>query len=412
MFNKKHRSTPSHHSFHRSADGAEAPSKSSGSSYDNLHHKSPYFKRPPNFYQLFKTYPQLFCKEQGINAVDITPRKKVVSEGKDGMHGQTDIHTMDEDVTDFPTTETNKDDDSDSISLWVDHKHKRCRINWKNIPVMKALTQAMLLQDFQLSIHFPDQYLIPPLPNRINYLCWLSDLFESCQAMVGSNPQDITVMDIGTGSSLIYPFLGCRLFGFQFIGSDINPEAIAFASKNLQENIDKVSVLVDSSTSTCRSKSDESIPTNGNLSQSKIRLIQVFDSNALQEAIQMCSAASSSASSSTISWMLSNNTSDVMKLKGPIRSIFQALGDNFQYRLMDCEYQWQQSNNQRAVNRIASTTKSRRRDEVEEEEGECEMDLGDGDEANNVDPVVMRWKPLVFAVMTNPPFYDIHEQVN
>lgn len=95
-----------------------------------------------------------------------------------------------------------------------------------------------------------DLFLCPPVPNRVNYVCWISDLVNA------NNRRDCfasgikRIGDIGVGPIAIYPILGTTLFHMDFIGSDVNVQAIEHAKKTIQLNHleHKISVFHVSST--------------------------------------------------------------------------------------------------------------------------------------------------------------------
>ena len=83
---------------------------------------------------------------------------------------------------------------------------------------MLALTKTLLVDSFQLDVEMKDDYLCPTIPNRLNYLCYLSDLLQ-CSPLDCSRKEDDdhrvhgstdppTVLDIGTGPYAIYAVLG------------------------------------------------------------------------------------------------------------------------------------------------------------------------------------------------------------
>ncbi|CAM9655593.1 unnamed protein product [Laminaria digitata] len=58
----------------------------------------------------------------------------------------------------------------------------RMTIDWKDPSSMRELTRVMLLHDFDI-LHWdvPLDRLCPPVANRLNYICWLSDLMKLSQ---------------------------------------------------------------------------------------------------------------------------------------------------------------------------------------------------------------------------------------
>ena len=55
----------------------------------------------------------------------------------------------------------------------------RATIDWKDPSSMRELTRVMLVHDFDiLDWDVPLDRLCPPVANRLNYICWLSDLMK------------------------------------------------------------------------------------------------------------------------------------------------------------------------------------------------------------------------------------------
>ena len=91
--------------------------------------------------------------------------------------------------------------------------------------------------------HIPDGYLCPPIPGRVDYIHYLADLLQKTCPDSPINSPKITVLDIGTGASCIYPILGQRCYQWSFIGSDIDPisvntaKQITVANKGLAKRV-------------------------------------------------------------------------------------------------------------------------------------------------------------------------------
>lgn len=105
-------------------------------------------------------------------------------------------------------------------------------VDWTDSDTVRQVTQILMLHDFGVYLELPDNRLCPPVPNRMNYICWLSDLIEILQI----NGSDVHLVDIGVGVSVIYPFLGHKTFQWKFLGSDIDFEAVQWASMNVRRN--------------------------------------------------------------------------------------------------------------------------------------------------------------------------------
>lgn len=104
-------------------------------------------------------------------------------------------------------------------------------IDFSNQEAVKMLNKALIKLYYQIdSWDIPREFLIPPIPGRGDYIHHLADLLGE---PMGS---DTKVLDIGTGSSLIYPIIGNRDYGWSFIASDIDPTSLENAQTILSKN--------------------------------------------------------------------------------------------------------------------------------------------------------------------------------
>lgn len=110
-------------------------------------------------------------------------------------------------------------------------------IDFANPAAVKVFNRALLRQFYGIE-HWdiPADYLCPPIPGRADYLHYLADLLASGNG--GSVPRgaQVRALDIGVGANCIYPLLGSREYGWQFLGSDIAANAIASAKTIVQSN--------------------------------------------------------------------------------------------------------------------------------------------------------------------------------
>jgi 23S rRNA (adenine1618-N6)-methyltransferase len=108
-------------------------------------------------------------------------------------------------------------------------------IDFSDPLAVKSLNQALLKQFYDVAVwDIPKQYLCPPIPGRVDYLHYIADLINQTHADLNAKAKPIRVLDIGVGANVIYPLLGHREYGWQFVGVDINAEAL----KNAQSIID------------------------------------------------------------------------------------------------------------------------------------------------------------------------------
>ncbi|MCL4124775.1 UNVERIFIED_CONTAM: hypothetical protein GTU68_011712 [Idotea baltica] len=106
-------------------------------------------------------------------------------------------------------------------------------VDFSNPEAVKTLNKALLNHYYGIKYwEFPDENLCPPIPGRADYIHHISDLL--CEHNFGVIPtgKKITCLDVGVGASCIYPILGVSSYGWNFIGSDINPKSIE-SSKNI-----------------------------------------------------------------------------------------------------------------------------------------------------------------------------------
>ncbi|HEX5338455.1 MAG TPA: 23S rRNA (adenine(1618)-N(6))-methyltransferase RlmF [Gallionella sp.] len=110
-------------------------------------------------------------------------------------------------------------------------------IDFANPAAVKALNRALLNQYYGIADwDIPAQYLCPPIPGRADYLHYLADLLADGNGGNIPRGQSVRVLDIGTGANCIYPLIGQRTYGWQFVGSDIDPAALANAQRILDAN--------------------------------------------------------------------------------------------------------------------------------------------------------------------------------
>ena len=103
-------------------------------------------------------------------------------------------------------------------------------IDFANPKAVKALNKSLLTHHYQIADwDIPDQFLCPPIPGRADYIHYLADLLST------ERNKQLKGLDIGMGANAIYPLIGHREYGWDFVGTDINGSAI----ENAQAIVDK-----------------------------------------------------------------------------------------------------------------------------------------------------------------------------
>ena len=116
-------------------------------------------------------------------------------------------------------------------------------LDFGNPLAVKTLNQALLKHYYQIDWNIPSGFLCPPVPGRADYIHHLADLIDQKQEGGKSTNSFRKVLDIGTGANLIYPTLGASCYGWDVVGSEINPKAISSATKIILDNPDLVNKI-------------------------------------------------------------------------------------------------------------------------------------------------------------------------
>lgn len=115
--------------------------------------------------------------------------------------------------------------------------HDQLSIDFANPNAVKLLNKALLLHYYELTYwDIPADYLCPPVPGRADYILHVGDLLARSQGEKVAQGAEIRVLDIGTGANLIYPILGTSLFGWRFVGTEIEHKALSNAAEIIASN--------------------------------------------------------------------------------------------------------------------------------------------------------------------------------
>ena len=101
-------------------------------------------------------------------------------------------------------------------------------INFFNAQAVRCLNKSLLKSYYDVDWDIPANYLCPPIPGRADYIHQLSDLV--------SGKKTVTCLDVGVGANCIYPIIGSMEYGWKFVGSDVDPVAIASANEIASRN--------------------------------------------------------------------------------------------------------------------------------------------------------------------------------
>ncbi|WP_111707391.1 23S rRNA (adenine(1618)-N(6))-methyltransferase RlmF [Lutibacter citreus] len=105
-------------------------------------------------------------------------------------------------------------------------------VDFANPEAVKELNRALLVKDYGIEYwDFPDDNLCPPIPGRVDYIHYLADLLVSSGVS-----KDASIIDIGVGANCIYPLLGNSVYGWKFLGTDIDKKSLDRANIILKKN--------------------------------------------------------------------------------------------------------------------------------------------------------------------------------
>ncbi len=104
-------------------------------------------------------------------------------------------------------------------------------LDFADAEAVKSLNRALLKSSYGIEFwDIPEKFLCPPIPGRADYIHTVSDLVG------GKADSKIRVLDIGTGANVIYPLLGHAEYKWNFVGSDVDAEAVKNAELIISKN--------------------------------------------------------------------------------------------------------------------------------------------------------------------------------
>ena len=115
--------------------------------------------------------------------------------------------------------------------------HNDDSIDFADPVSVKELNKALLKAQYDIEYwDIPENYLVPPIPGRADYIHHVADLLRSHNYGKIPKGNTITCLDIGVGASCIYPIIGNIEYGWSFIGADIDPVAIETCEEIIKQN--------------------------------------------------------------------------------------------------------------------------------------------------------------------------------
>lgn len=126
------------------------------------------------------------------------------------------------------------------------NEHKIESIDFSNPDAVKALNKALLICNYNIKYwDIPKNYLCPPIPGRADYIHYIADLLSDSNNGIIPEGETVTGLDIGIGANCIYPILGNHVYNWNFVGTDIDENALQNCKKIISGNpklIDAISL--------------------------------------------------------------------------------------------------------------------------------------------------------------------------
>ncbi|WP_270089832.1 23S rRNA (adenine(1618)-N(6))-methyltransferase RlmF [Sphingobacterium sp. SYP-B4668] len=122
-------------------------------------------------------------------------------------------------------------------SFLVESPNGQSTIDFGNPKAVFTLNKTLLLLHYDMQ-HWEigKNSLCPPIPGRVDYIHYVADLLaKDHNGEIPRGPK-VRVLDIGTGSSLIYPILGHQEYRWSFVATDIDQQSLHHAQLNISKN--------------------------------------------------------------------------------------------------------------------------------------------------------------------------------
>ena len=117
------------------------------------------------------------------------------------------------------------------------NKYGDLSIDFANPQAVISLNKALLAHFYGIKNYtIPYGYLCPPIPGRADYIHHIADLLASCNNGVIPKGQTVKGLDVGIGANSIYAIIGASVYDWNFVGSDIEVEAIKSAENIVNSN--------------------------------------------------------------------------------------------------------------------------------------------------------------------------------
>ena len=126
---------------------------------------------------------------------------------------------------------------SPALKQHIISANNRETIDFSNPKSVLELNKALLIADYKLKYWQPTpNSLCPAVPGRADYIHHLADLLATSNNGTIPTGKDVKILDVGTGSSIIYPIIGAQEYNWDFVGTEIDRASVHQAEVNVNKN--------------------------------------------------------------------------------------------------------------------------------------------------------------------------------
>jgi 23S rRNA (adenine1618-N6)-methyltransferase len=131
---------------------------------------------------------------------------------------------------------------SPSLAAYVIPKEQsksgRATIDFHAPSAVSELNKALLMADYDVRTWaLPPSTLTPTVPGRANYIHLVADvLAETCGTGGVPIGENVRMLDIGTGASVVYPIIARVEYGWSCVGTENNLESYKWARSLISQN--------------------------------------------------------------------------------------------------------------------------------------------------------------------------------
>jgi len=124
------------------------------------------------------------------------------------------------------------------------NEHHIETIDFSDPKAVKSLNKSLLTTYYDIqNWDIPPDYLCPPIPGRADYIHHIADLLANSNNGIIPMGETIFGLDIGVGANCIYPLLGNAIYDWNFVGTDIDADALNNCVKIIEKNPKLIDVI-------------------------------------------------------------------------------------------------------------------------------------------------------------------------